>query len=249
MVDGAQRQHVRQIGEAEGLPRDDVVNLAVVERHVAVRMSTRAVHRPKEPPLLAVGRADRAAGVDRLAVGPDRDRHDLGIATQPAHRGERQRCAVGEFAHRVLVHPTEQGGVIDVHTHLGNPWGVGGSRRRRDHLDQRRDGEALQRHRGVAVALANRRELGVDGAPQLGARLGIDFGEQLPHPGGLVDPPGHTAVALLAVQFTGAVVGCHQPGKVADVLLERGDRCVLRRFEQVVGEPVERRPSGVVEPA
>ena len=65
----AQRQQVFEIGQAEPLPRDDVVDLAVVERDVAVGVGAGAVHRTQRSALGAVGDALFAPDGERLAVG------------------------------------------------------------------------------------------------------------------------------------------------------------------------------------
>ena len=87
----------------------------------------------------------------------------------------------------------------------------------------------LQGDLGVAVALLDGVELGVDRGPEFGAGFGIDFGVEVPHAGDLVDPASHRRVRLLTVELADTAVAGEEPGEVAAVLVELGDRVAARR--------------------
>ncbi len=84
-------------------PGDDVVDVATVERDVAVGVAAGAVHRPQRPPLRPVGDADVATAVQHLTGGVERDRYDRRLTRQTPHRGGWQWDAVGGLTQRMLV--------------------------------------------------------------------------------------------------------------------------------------------------
>ena len=101
----------------------------------------------------------------------------------------------------------------------------------------------------VAVALCDGVELGVDRGPQLGAGFGVDFGVEVPHPGDLVDPASHRRVRLLTVELADTAVTGEQPGEVAAVLVELGDRVARRGGQQIGFERRQLRAGRIVEMA
>ena len=224
-----------------------MVDLAVVERDVAVGVGAGAVHGPQRAALGAVGDALFASDGERLAIGTQHDRDDGGFAAQPADRVDRQRDPVGGLADRQGVETVGKRWQVDVHAHFWHPSFTIARRGRADDLDEGDHGELFEGHLAVAVALFDGVELGVDRGPQLGAGFGVDLGVQVPHAGDLVDPAAHCRVRLLTVELADAAVTGEQPGEIAAVLVELGDRVARRGGEQIGFQRRQLRPGGVVE--
>ena len=137
----AQRQQIFQVGEAESFPRDDVVDLTVVERNVAVRMGAGAVHGTQRSALGAVGDALFAPDGERFAVGAQHDRDDGRLAAQPADRVDRQRDAVRGLADRRGVETIGERRQVDVDAHLWHPAFTVARRSGTDDFDEGDHGE------------------------------------------------------------------------------------------------------------
>ena len=108
MVPGTERGHVRQIGRAEELPPVHVMDLAVVERGLALGERTGLVQLAQRPALLPVRQSFLTPDVERAAVAAEDHREDLGLATQPADVGHRDRDAVGQVADAAGVGAVEE---------------------------------------------------------------------------------------------------------------------------------------------
>ena len=90
-----------------GGPFGDVVDLAAVERHVAVADAAGAVHRSERPALVVAGQPPAAAQVERDTRTVEYDRDDVGVAGKPAQCLDGEDGSVVEFADRRFV---ESGG-------------------------------------------------------------------------------------------------------------------------------------------
>ena len=249
VVFGAQRQQVVEVGEAESFPGDDVVDLAVVERDVAVGVGAGAVHRPQGSALGPVGDSLFAPDGECFAVGAEHDGDDGGFAAQPPDGVDRQRDTVRGLTDAVGVEPVDQGwagrrGRTPPAPAVTAAGGGGG-----DDFDEGDHGEVFERYLGVAVTLFDGVELGVDRGPQFGAGFGVDFGVEVPHPGDPVDPAAHRRVRLLTVELADAAVTGEESGQVAAVLVELGDRVPRGGGQQIGFQRRQLGPRGVVEVA
>jgi hypothetical protein len=91
--------------------------------------------------------------------------------------------------------------------------------------------------------------LGIDRRPQLGAGLRVDLGVEVPHASDLVDPAAQRRVHLLTFELADPAVAGEQPGEIAAVLVELGDRVAGGSVQEVGFEYGELGATGVVEVA
>jgi len=115
VVTRAEWHEVVEVGGAALLVGVDVVDVAAVERGVAVAEGTGAVHRSQGAALGAVGVADGASGVEHIAIRVDDDRDDPALTDESLDRCGWEWCAVGGFADAVITQLTvrQRVGVAD----------------------------------------------------------------------------------------------------------------------------------------
>ena len=76
----AQRSQIVDVGTSVVAPEHDVVNLALIERHLTAASDAGAVHRSQFSPLGPIDGALGAAEVPHHSVGVDAGERDLGVA-------------------------------------------------------------------------------------------------------------------------------------------------------------------------
>ena len=204
---------------------------------------------------LGAGRdAGGAPDVEHLTGGAQHDRQDVGLTTEALDGLHRQRDAVDGLADGGVVDALGEGLPVDEHLDLGDASAGGaGTRASRcggaaagHEFEDRLDLELAEGTTGVAVALTNRGEVRLDGRPERGVALGVEFEVGVPHAGGAVDPLADIGCRPLArdaiglgrgielradgsCEITAATlegIGAHLGGESEQSLLMGGEGCL-----------------------